>query len=46
MRLQSNYPELIEAFINISKRKPALDRYIDAMKPKKKQHPREIEDRD
>lgn len=43
---QTNYPELKEAYLNLKQRKPALERYLDMMKPKKVQHPKEIEDRD
>ena len=46
-QLQSNYPELREAYLNINSMRPALTRYIEAMKPAvQSQHPRTIGSRD
>lgn len=42
----SNFPELREAYLAVNDRKEALEKYIDAMKPNKMQHPKDIDDRD
>ena len=45
VNFETNFPELRDAYIAVNQRKPALEKYIDAMKPKKMKHPREIPDR-
>ena len=44
--IHTNFPELREAYLAVNERKPALERYKDAMKPKTMQHPREFSNPD
>ena len=41
----SNFPELREAYLAVSKKKESLDKQYDAMKPENMQHPKYIDDR-
>ena len=39
----SNFPELEAAFLATTQRKELINRYIEAMKPKKKKNPRDYD---
>ena len=39
----SNFPELEAAFLATAQRKDLINRYIEAMKPKKKKNPRDYD---